>query len=225
MKNTTKSTGMKVTTGLNAGGLWSNHNRAALKVRSAIKWPRSDIRSDIRSDTLYHSLLYKLSGSPRGARTFTDSAAGFSLAPTLLKGEARRTRVMNKSALGMLVGFSFLGGCASGGAGVQRGSVVMSGEAVKAFAAGPAVVHAYSLDGGGRVFVAQAKSGTDADCAGPAAGGAAAMAVEVDRRNVVTLASGQVACVETSGRRSYELMWHARPAAEPSAMVLAQARR
>ena len=131
---------------------------------------------------------------------------------------------MNKTALGVLVGVSLLGGCASGGAVVQRGSVVMSGEAVKAFAAGPAVVHAYSLDGGGRVFVAQAKSGTDADCAGqPAAG--AAMAVEVDRRNVVTLASGQVACVETSSRRNYELMWHARPAAEPSAMVLAQARR
>jgi hypothetical protein len=124
-----------------------------------------------------------------------------------------------------LVGFSFLGGCASGGAVVQRGSVVMSGEAVKAFATGPAVVHAYSLDGGGRVFVAQAKSGTDADCAGQPAGGGAAMAVEVDRRNVVTLGSGQVACVETTGPRNYELMWHARPATQPGAMVLAQARR
>jgi hypothetical protein len=169
--------------------------------------------------------LYKLSGSPRGRRTFTDSAAGFGLAPTLLKGEARRTRVMNKAALGLLVGFSFLGGCASGGAVVQRGSVVMSGEAVKAFAAGPAVVHAYSLDGGGRVFVAQAKSGTDADCAGQPAAVSGAVAVEVDRRNVVTLGSGQVACVETSGRRSYELMWHARPAMEPGTIVLAQARR
>jgi hypothetical protein len=166
-----------------------------------------------------------MSGSPRGARTFTDFSAGFGLAPTLLKGEARRQLDMNKSVLGMLVGFSFLGGCASGGAVVQRGSVVMNGEAVKAFAAGPAVVHAYSLDGGGRVFVAPAKSGTDADCAGHEAGGSAAKPLEVDRRNVVTLASGQVACVATNNRRSYELMWHARPATAPAEIVLAQARR
>ena len=132
---------------------------------------------------------------------------------------------MTKAALGMLVGVSLFGGCASGVV-EQRGSAVMSPESVKALATGPAVVRAYSLDGGGRVFVAPAKSGTDADCAGRADDGASATAIAVNRRNVVTLASGQVACVATSGHRKYEIMWHARPAATPSGMVLvAQTRR
>jgi hypothetical protein len=132
---------------------------------------------------------------------------------------------MNKSVLGVLVGFSFLAGCASGVA-EQRGSVVMAPDAVKAFAVGPAVVRAYSLDDGGRVFVAPARSGTDADCAGLTRGGTNATAIAVDRRNVVTLAAGQVACVAARNPRGYELMWHARPATTPSGIVLvAQARR
>ena len=130
---------------------------------------------------------------------------------------------MNKSAAVMVVvGLSSLVGCASGVV-EQRGTVVMARDSVKAFAVGPTVVHAYSLDGGGRVFIASAKTGTDADCAG---GDAGAVPVQVDRRNVVTLAYGQIACIETSGRRNYELMWHARPATTPSGPVLiAQARR
>jgi hypothetical protein len=132
---------------------------------------------------------------------------------------------MNKAALGMMVGFSLLGGCASGVA-EQRGSVVMARDTVKAFAVGPAVVHAYSLDGGGRVFVAPARSGTDADCADLPKTGPNAAAIAVDRRNVVTLAAGQIACVAANNRRSYELLWHARAATTPSGTVLvAQARR
>jgi hypothetical protein len=119
----------------------------------------------------------------------------------------------------MLVGFSLLGGCASGVV-EQRGSVVMSPDSVKAFAAGPAVVRAYSLDGGGRVFVAPAKSGTDADCAGGAEHATSVTAIAVNRRNVVTLAPGQVACVATSSHRKYEIMWHARPTTTSSGMVL-----
>lgn len=132
---------------------------------------------------------------------------------------------MTKAALGILVGFSLLGGCASGVV-EQRGSAVMSPDSVKAFAAGPAVVRAYSLDGGGRLFVAAAKSGTDADCAGRAEDGARATALAVNHRNVVTLASGQVACVAASSHRKYEIMWHARPTTMSGGMVLvAQARR
>lgn len=132
---------------------------------------------------------------------------------------------MTKATLGMLVGFSLLGGCANGVV-EQRGSAVMSPDSVKAFAAGPAVVRAYSLDDGGRVFVAPAKSGTDADCVGPAEHATSTTAITVNRRNVVTLAPGQVACVATSGHRKYEIMWHARPATTPSGMVLvAQTRR
>jgi hypothetical protein len=130
---------------------------------------------------------------------------------------------MNKSVMGMLVvGFAALAGCASGTA-EQRGSIVMAPDSVHVFAAGPAVVRAYSLDNGGRVFVADAKTGTDADCAGAAS--AAAAPVAVDQRNVVTLRAGQVACVATANHRDYELMWHARPAQTPSEILVAQARR
>jgi hypothetical protein len=59
----------------------------------------------------------------------------------------------------LLVAFSFLAGCAGTGTISQRGTVVMSGESVKAFA----IVHAYSQDRGGKVFVVSAVSGTDAD--------------------------------------------------------------
>jgi hypothetical protein len=134
---------------------------------------------------------------------------------------------MTKSVMGMVVvGFALLGGCASGGSLEQRGSMVMAPDSVRAFAAGPAVVHAYSMDGGGRVFVAPAKTGTDADCVGAAERPTHAEALAVDRRNVVTLAPGQVACVATNGKHNYELMWHARPADAPDGMYLvAQARR
>jgi hypothetical protein len=144
----------------------------------------------------------------------------------LLKTGGKEDSIMTKSALGMLlVGFSLLGGCASGVV-EQRGSVVMSPDSVKAFASGPAVVRAYSLDRGGRVFVAPSKSGTDADCTGSAEAATNATAVAVDKRNVVTLAPGQVACIATNNGGKYELMWHARPATTPVGMVLvAQVRR
>jgi hypothetical protein len=130
---------------------------------------------------------------------------------------------MNKKVLGMVVvGFGLLGGCASGVA-EQRGAVVMTPDTVKAIAAGPSVVHAFSLDRGGRVYVATAKTGTDADCDG-ASDAVGAMELAVDRRNVVKLARGQVACVATSSKRRYEVMWHARPA-EPAMVLVAQTRR
>jgi hypothetical protein len=133
---------------------------------------------------------------------------------------------MNESAMKLVVlGFALLGGCASGSA-EQRGSVVMAPDSVKAVAAGPAVLRAYSMDGGGRVYVVQAKTGTDADCVGAAERSTNASPVLVDRRNVVTLGSGQVACVAANGRHNYELLWRTRPAEAPSGGVMvAQARR
>jgi hypothetical protein len=133
---------------------------------------------------------------------------------------------MTKTTMGMMVvGFAVLGGCATSGPVEQRGSMVMAPDSVRAFAAGPAVVHTFSMDDGGRVFVAPATTGTDADCVGAAAHATNATAVGIDRRNVVTVAPGQVACVASSGRRNYELLWHARPAEAPSGMMIAQARR
>jgi hypothetical protein len=134
---------------------------------------------------------------------------------------------MTKSVMGVMVmGFALLGGCASGGSLEQRGTMVMAPSTVRAFAAGPAVVHAYSLDGGGRVFVAAAKTGTDADCVAAAEHAASTAPVAVDQRNVLTLAPGQVACVVVNNKHDYELMWHARPADAPGGIYLiAQARR
>ncbi|HVU49998.1 MAG TPA: hypothetical protein VHL80_04895 [Polyangia bacterium] len=133
---------------------------------------------------------------------------------------------MTKSAMGvMAVGFAFLGGCATSGPVEQRGSMIMAPDSVRAFAAGPAVVHAFSMDDGGRVFVVPATTGTDADCVGAAARATSATAVAADRRNVVTVAPGQVACVASNRRGHYELLWHARPAGAPSGIMIAQARR
>jgi hypothetical protein len=133
---------------------------------------------------------------------------------------------MTKTMMGMVVmGFALVGGCASGGSLEQRGSMVIAPDTVRAFAAGPAVVHAFSMDGGGRVFVATAKTRTDADCAAAAATTSAAD-VAVDQRNVVTLAPGQVACVAANDKHAYELMWHARPVeASSGPYMIAQAQR
>jgi len=133
---------------------------------------------------------------------------------------------MTKTVMGMMVmGFAVLGGCATSGPVEHRGSMVMAPDSVRAFAAGPAVVHAFSMDDGGRVFVAPATSGTDADCVAAAAHATNATAVAVDHRNVVTIAPGQIACVASNGRRNYELLWHARAVETPSGLMIAQARR
>ena len=133
-----------------------------------------------------------------------------------------------KNSSGLLfVSFSFLSflliaGCAGTGAISQRGTVVVSGESVKAFAAGPAVVHAYSQDRGGKVFLVSAVSGTDADCARdklPADGAS----VPVDAVETLTVGPNQVACLATSGPRAYELLWHAKASA-PASFQLASAK-
>jgi hypothetical protein len=122
---------------------------------------------------------------------------------------------MTTTTKGLVLGIFFsviaAAGCAgAGGAITQRGTVMVESGAVKAFAVGPAVVHAYSQDRGGKVYAAVAVDGTDADCAHARAG--APSALPADSVQIVTLAPGQIACIEPSGRRNYELLWHARPA-------------
>lgn len=122
---------------------------------------------------------------------------------------------MKRTAVGIwlamvsyLVAFSFLSGCTGSRSVTQRGTVLARGESVRAFAAGPADVHAFSMERGGKVFTARAGSGTDADCA--QARGDVGMPIAADTVKVVTLTSGQVAWVSTPGERTYELLWHAR---------------
>jgi len=120
---------------------------------------------------------------------------------------------MNTKTKGWVVGFLFsvaAAGCAGSSAITQRGTVLVSNGSVKAFAAGPAIVHAYSGDHGGKVFAVAAQSGTDADCTRARA--VAPSALAADSIQVVTLAPGQIACVETDSKRNYELLWHARMA-------------
>ena len=130
---------------------------------------------------------------------------------------------------GLVLGIFFsvvaAAGCAGAGGGInQRGTVLVETGAVKAFAVGPAVVHAYSQDHGGKVFAAAAVKGTDADCTHARA--VAPSALAADNVQIVTLAPGQIACIETDGKRNYELLWHARPAsAEETAVAIAYNRR
>src|SRR5258708_3341907 len=122
----------------------------------------------------------------------------------------------------VLAGFLAMAtGCAGAGGGIsQRGTVLVQTGSVRAFASGPAVVHAYSQDHGGAVFTAHVVTGTDADCARTPDAGSSAL--PADRVEVVMLAQGQIACVRTQGQRRYELLWHAREAS-PGAPAVAVA--
>jgi hypothetical protein len=140
------------------------------------------------------------------------------------------TTTMKGLVLGVLVSVAAAGCAGTGGAITQRGTVLVNNGRVMAFAAGPAVIHAYSQDHGGKVFTVAATSGTDADCT--VARAVVPSALAADRVQVVTLAPGQIACVETASKRNYELLWHARPASADEtavavavAVALADARR
>jgi hypothetical protein len=92
----------------------------------------------------------------------------------------------------------------------KRGTVEVTGHAVKAVTTGPVLVHGYSGFSGGAVFVAPVIAGTDADCA-------AALAkhevrptpLVADRMAYVLVGAGQVACLVTDTQRPFELLWHA----------------
>jgi hypothetical protein len=95
----------------------------------------------------------------------------------------------------------------------RRGQVHVTGAAVKAVTQGPAVLHGYSGFGGGTLFVAPVVAGDDTDCATALAkrqdGGRQVLIA--DRMAYVPVAAGQVACLVTDTRHSFELLWHAFP--------------
>ena len=114
---------------------------------------------------------------------------------------------------------------AAGGAD-RRGAVEVAGRAVKAVTTGPALLHGYSGFSGGALFVAPAVAGTDADCSAALAnsGNIRPMPLAADRVAYVNVGAGQVACLVTDTRRSFELLWHAFPVAS-SGTLLASAKR
>jgi hypothetical protein len=114
--------------------------------------------------------------------------------------------------------FGFAGVAHAGEGAARRGQVNVQAAAAKAVVAGPAVVKVYSGFSGAKVFVADAASAKDADCAAAAAG-APGTALKADRVESVSLAAGQIACVATTGERSIELLWHAQPATPAATLV------
>jgi hypothetical protein len=91
-----------------------------------------------------------------------------------------------------------------------RGTVAVSGRAVKAVTTGPALLHGYSEFSGGAIFVAPVATGTDADCATVLAnGGSSVQPLVADRVAYIPVGAGQVACLVTDTRRPFELLWHA----------------
>ena len=92
----------------------------------------------------------------------------------------------------------------------KRGTVEVIGQAVKAVAAGPVLIHGYSGFSGGAIFVAPVIAGNDADCSTALAqGGVRTMPLIADRVALVPVGAGQVACLATNTERPFELLWHA----------------
>lgn len=107
----------------------------------------------------------------------------------------------------------------------HRGEMVVKGQTAKVFAAGPATIHLYSMDRGGKYFAAPAVTGTDADCIEiQKTAQDQQLSIQVDRRNVLEIGVGEVACVATTSPRNFELLWHVRPAVSPANQAVAQAR-
>jgi hypothetical protein len=136
-----------------------------------------------------------------------------------------KTTTLSALFIASLSAFTFTSALASAKDTDQRGEMVVKGESVKAFAAGPATVRLYSMDHGGTFFTAPATTGTDADCAQAQKTAQGQQPVQVDRRNVLEVATGDVACLVTSTNRSFELLWHARATTAPANQTfVAQAR-
>ena len=102
----------------------------------------------------------------------------------------------------------------------ERGVVEARGPVAKVVAAGPIALHAYSQFAGGTLYAARAVTGTDSDCKGSSAG----TSVQADRVATFAIGEGQVACLETTTKGSFELLWHAVSQPVP-AMVIAKAGR
>jgi hypothetical protein len=130
------------------------------------------------------------------------------------------------TALFILSALTFTAALASAKDNDHRGEMIVKGESVKVFAAGPTTVRLYSMDHGGKFFTAPATTGTDADCAqAQKTASDRQQPVQVDRRNVLEVAAGNVACLATSSPRSFEFLWHARATTTPTNQTfVAQAR-
>ena len=121
-------------------------------------------------------------------------------------------------SLAAVLALGFAGVAHAGEGAARRGQVNVQATAAKAVVAGPAVIKVYSGFSGAKVFVADAGSATDADCAA-AAGRAASTPLTADRVELVAVGAGQVACVASTGKQPVELLWRAQPATPAPALI------
>jgi hypothetical protein len=106
------------------------------------------------------------------------------------------------------------------GTGGERGIVEARGAVAKVVVAGPIALHAYAQFDGGSLYTAVAVTGTDRDCKGAPTG---TTPVQADRISTFAVGEGQVACLKTTTKGSFELLWHA--VSQPLPVVLAKAGR
>ncbi|HXJ21885.1 MAG TPA: hypothetical protein VMT03_16795 [Polyangia bacterium] len=104
----------------------------------------------------------------------------------------------------------------------DRGTVVARGQSSKVVVAGPVALHVYSQSSGGAIYTVPSVTGTDKDCSG-AAGPVTPIAAETVAH--ISVGEGRVACVSTSTRGAFELVWHATERPAPTAIFLAKADR
>jgi hypothetical protein len=88
-----------------------------------------------------------------------------------------------------------------------RGTVVVEGPGVRAVARGPIRMRAYSEFPGGALFLAPLVTGTDQDCRAALQGGAKTV-LPGDRSAVLDVRAGEMACLATYTRHTFELLWH-----------------
>jgi hypothetical protein len=104
----------------------------------------------------------------------------------------------------------------------ERGDVLVAGPSVKAVVVGPTAIRAYAAFSGGSMYTAPIVSGTDADCQAHA-GDRARSDLRPDSVVTFTVGAGQVACLATTSKRSFELLWHTQKnAAAPTRLAIAQ---
>jgi hypothetical protein len=139
-------------------------------------------------------------------------------------GQEAMTMKTNSMILAFVSALSLAGAArvanAQEGSAPKRGTVEVQAQAAKVVVAGPVAIHAYSGFSGAKVYVVAAVSGTDKDCAGARAGATTSLAA--DHVQTLSVAAGQLACVETTAAKGSELLWHVqndRPA--PSTTMLA----
>ena len=91
----------------------------------------------------------------------------------------------------------------------QRGDVLTRGPSAKVVAVGPIALHAYSEFAGGTLFSAPAVTGTDRDCSLALATQQIGARVPADKITSFAVPQGQVVCLATATKGSFELLWHA----------------